>query len=631
MHTSSVRISSVGRSFLVAVTITAAACVAPPAQPARSADQGLASQAAAAAGLQCRHEFTVTTTQDRATVCKLGNCSLREAVMAANACPGRNLINVPAGRYPLTLGNNLGITEEVTIIGAGRETTVVEDVSGWGAFAVQHGGGMDHLSVIRQMTVEKSKFVSCVLVGREVPFDTQPPETVLLLTEARLQNCGSRNQYGGGMRIFKGGYAWLINVDVFGNRALLGGGIANTDGKLEVWQSRFSNNAGTQGGAIYSKGPYSPPQPTTSEDRVIIRDSNFSNNNAVEGPGYTAQGGALHVEWQAVRVTKARFELNAAEHWGGAISLMGTGPATLENVEMWKNRARLGAGGLLADMDLKASKLVAVGNQVIGGDGGGLYLGRDFEVSDALIKENVAEARQTASGAWVGGRGGGVGVMHGGGAMRNATITGNRAREGGGLYNYGFSALFNVTISMNGASQSGGGARNYSGEMWIKNGTIFRNEAPEASALSSFSSYPLLVGPDFPRTYINHTILVAGTAGQVACRDDHFILTGGSDRGLISKGRNLPGDSSCGTIQSTDLSPTSPQLGPLADNGGFAPTHRPAPGSAALDRGANISEPYYNQNGCVPQDARWVTRPQASVLGGQVRCDIGALELTPFE
>ena len=125
--------------------------------------------------------------------------------------------------------------------------------------------------------------------------------------------------------------------------------------------------------------------------------------------------------------------------------------------------------------------------------------------------------------------------------------------------------------------------------------------------------------------------MVAGTAGQVACRDDHFILTGGNDRGLVSKGFNLPGDGSCGTINSTDLSPTGPQLGPLADNGGFAPTLRPAPGSAALNRGASTSEPYYNQTGCAPQDARWVTRPQPSAAGGPVRCDIGALELTPFD
>ena len=109
------------------------------------------------------------------------------------------------------------------------------------------------------------------------------------------------------MRIFKGGYAWLIDVNVFGNHALKGGGIANTEGKLEVWQSRFTNNSGGQGGAIYSEGPYSPPTTTISDDRVIIRDSSFSNNNAVGGLGLMAQGGALHVYWHAVRVTKTRF------------------------------------------------------------------------------------------------------------------------------------------------------------------------------------------------------------------------------------------------------------------------------------------------------------------------------------
>jgi CSLREA domain-containing protein len=608
--------------------ISAVACVASRAETPSPADQGQPSQATAAAALQCRHDLNVTTTQDRANVCAVGNCSLREAVMAANACPGRNLIDVPAGRYQLTLGN-LGITEEVTIIGAGRDATVVEDVRGWGAFAVQHTGGIDRLSVIRQMTIENSSSSPCVVVGQFVTSGTPPPEAVLLLTEARLQRCRSRSQYGGGMRIFKGAYAWLIDVDVFGNQALLGGGIANVDGKLEVWKSRFSNNAGTQGAAVYSQGPYSPPRPVTTGDMVIIRDSSFSNNSAVNAPGWGAQGGALHVQWSAVRVTNTRFEFNVADRYGGAISLWGTGPATLENVEMWRNRARLGAGAILADMDLKASKLVVVGNEVLEGDGGGLYLGKAFEVSDALIRENVAVARQSANGYWYGGRGGGVAALQGQGEMRNATITGNRAREGGGYYNYGFSALFNVTISMNGASLSGGGARNYAGQMWIKNGTIVNNDAPEASALSSFSSYPLQVGPDFPRTYINHTILVAGTAGQNACRDDHFILTAGAERGLVSKGHNLPGDFSCGTIDSTDLFPTNPQLGPLANNGGFAPTHRPAPGSAALDNGATISEPFYNQTGCAPEDARGVARPQASFSGGPVRCDIGALELTP--
>jgi hypothetical protein len=97
-----------------------------------------------------RHEFVVTMTPDRAAVSVVGDCSLREAVMAANACSGRNLIDVPAGRYQLTLGSALGITEEMTIIGTSRDSTVVEDVSAWSAFAVQHDGGIDHSNVIRQ-------------------------------------------------------------------------------------------------------------------------------------------------------------------------------------------------------------------------------------------------------------------------------------------------------------------------------------------------------------------------------------------------------------------------------------------------------------------------------------------------
>jgi hypothetical protein len=329
-----------------------------------------------------------------------------------------------------------------------------------------------------------------------------------------------------------------------------------------------------------------------------------------------------------VRITNTRFDLNTADNYGGAISLWGTDTATLENVHVEKNRARWGGGGIFADTDVKASKLTVTANEVLDGDGGGLYLQKTFQVSDALIMGNVAGAQQQKNGYWHGGRGGGI-VVYGQGEMRNTTISSNHAREGGGYYNYGFSALFNVTVSGNGASLSGGGARNYWGEMWIKNGTIVNNTAPEASALSSFSSYPLQIGPDFPRTHINHTILMTGAAGQDVCRDDHFFLTSGADRGLISSGHNLAGDFTCGTIDPTDLFPQDPQLGPLTDNGGFAPTHRPALFSPPLDNGATVAEPFYNQTGCALEDARGVTRPQPSFLNGPARCDIGALELTP--
>jgi hypothetical protein len=82
-------------------------------------------------------------------------------------------------------------------------------------------------------------------------------------------------------------------------------------------------------------------------------------------------------------------------------------------------------------------------------------------------------------------------------------------------------------------------------------------------------------------------------------------------------------------LRNERLSPNQIIFQVRPDNGGFAPTHRPAPSSPAVDNGATISEPFYNQRGCVPEDARGVARPQASSSGGPVRCDIGALELTP--
>jgi len=60
-----------------------------------------------------------------------------------------------------------------------------------------------------------------------------------------------------------------------------------------------------------------------------------------------------------------------------------------------------------------------------------------------------------------------------------------------------------------------------------------------------------------------------------------------------------------------------PLLGPLQDNGGFAPSMLPAPGSAAVDAG--------NAAKCPAFDQRSVSRPQGP------QCDIGAVELQPQE
>jgi CSLREA domain-containing protein len=63
------------------------------------------------------------------------DCSLREAIKDANDHSGHDIINIPAGTYVLDLTGSgddtnatgdLDITDDVTINGAGEETTIID-------------------------------------------------------------------------------------------------------------------------------------------------------------------------------------------------------------------------------------------------------------------------------------------------------------------------------------------------------------------------------------------------------------------------------------------------------------------------------------------------------------------------
>src|SRR3954470_19895017 len=63
------------------------------------------------------------------------DCSLREAIVAANGSPGADVITLPAGTYTLTIGGagedaaatgDLDITDGVTVNGAGAATTTID-------------------------------------------------------------------------------------------------------------------------------------------------------------------------------------------------------------------------------------------------------------------------------------------------------------------------------------------------------------------------------------------------------------------------------------------------------------------------------------------------------------------------
>src|ERR1051325_9972957 len=82
--------------------------------------------------------FTVTKTADTNDGVCDADCSLREAISAANANPGADTITLPAGTYTLTLANAGGANEDndatgdldvngsLTINGAGSASTIIQ-------------------------------------------------------------------------------------------------------------------------------------------------------------------------------------------------------------------------------------------------------------------------------------------------------------------------------------------------------------------------------------------------------------------------------------------------------------------------------------------------------------------------
>jgi hypothetical protein len=118
-----------------------------------------------------------------------------------------------------------------------------------------------------------------------------------------------------------------------------------------------------------------------------------------------------------------------------------------------------------------------------------------------------------------------------------------------------------------------------------------------------------------PGVKIANSIVSGGTgsAGTANCSSP-----------LESQGFNLESSNECGFTATGDQTNTDPQLGPLQDNGGPAPTMAPAMGSPAVDKGSAFG---------LTTDERGLTRPvdlpdvPNSTAPGADGSDIGAVEL----
>jgi len=277
--------------------------------------------------------ITVTTTTDELN--SDGDCSLREAVQAANtdaavdACAAGNgvdIIALSANTYTLSIPGagedanatgDLDITSAVGIVGVGSASTTIDGggidrvlhvLSGTLAatdLTIQHGRAGSGAGILNDATV----ILIDSSVTENTSYDADSPAGGILnngflaLTDSTLTGNSSAGSGGG---IGNYGTLSVTNSTLAGNSAAaLGGGIDNR-GTLTVLNSTFSENSALSGGAIGNLG------------MTTITNSTFAANSADEG------GGINNKSEGTLTVTNSTLSGNSAATFGGAIINGGT-------------------------------------------------------------------------------------------------------------------------------------------------------------------------------------------------------------------------------------------------------------------------------------------------------------------
>lgn len=311
--------------------------------------------------------INVTTTADDLT--NNGNCTLREAIIAANtdtavdACPagsGADTINLPAGNYTLSIaGKNdeagatgdLDINGDLTIVGAGW-TTIID------------GNDLDRV------------------------FDVHDGQVTLKLLH--VTDGGNNPGHGGGIQIVNGSLT-LELVQVTSSQSNgLGGGIRVTGAttSVTILHSRIIDNTAAEGGGgVYSSRPLTIVNSTIADNQgsygggiansfgeAIILNSAITSN---KGTTATSGGGGIYSSGDTTIVNSTISGNSTNRASGGGLTQLATGTSGLHNVTITNNTVDL--------------------NQENNYNGGGVYVGGDAEVilANSIIAGNVDNSTNT--------------------------------------------------------------------------------------------------------------------------------------------------------------------------------------------------------------------------------------------
>lgn len=394
--------------------------------------------------------FTVDVTNDENDgSCAPGDCSLREAIIAANGNGQADTITLGSGTYDLSIAGtgedagatgDLDITAPLTITGQGPDQTIID------------ANGIDRALGINLISPPGTVVISGVTIinggassgGGILNMDAD----VILVNTVISNNISS--VYGGGMSVV-GGSVTLNETQILSNTAVQrGGGVyvyAPSSGNTFFTQnndSLIAYNHATQasagsGGGVYLDGRSSG---------ILSGGQIFS--NTAEG-----DGGGLYVFQGTVTLNGGQILSNTAGQDGGGI-FIDEGNATLSDGEIRGNQANVGGGVYVYD---STATFTQTGDSEIAynktaqttTNGGGVYVNYGHAtLSSGQIHHNTA------------GQGGGLFIFYGNATLNGGQILSNTANnDGGGVYVDNTTAAFTQTgaslIAYNTGTANGGG------------------------------------------------------------------------------------------------------------------------------------------------------------------------------
>ena len=471
-------------------------------------------------------ELVVTTADDELNAD--GDCSLREAVQAANTnaavdrcaaglADGDEITFESAFTITLSLGELL-LTDDVSIDASDVGTVTIDGAGDSRIFDVDAAGGAG--------SAQGVAFTSLALRNGDSRANSSAPDaggavdlkagsaatftdvdvtdsvagvngggihgaggaTVVVTTTDGGSSTISGNEAQGAMAGMGGGGVWNAgsttisgDVTVSGNAATgtagSGGGVFNSGGTLSIDGATISGNtANRAGGGIEDAG-----------GTVVLTGVSVTGNSiATAAPG---NGGGLHSGGGDVTVNGGLFEDNTAVEGGGlwsngtlAIGSDDGGPTRITGNTATGAAADNGGGGLYAETGATVTVTGAAidGNLATGasGSGGGLFVADGASISMTLGNVSGNEANRA---------GGGAEVATGGTlTLSQVTVSGNslpgaNPGNGGGVHvgGTGAATVSQSTVSGNSAAQGGGLWNSGSGTLDVSNSTVSGNSATD--------------------------------------------------------------------------------------------------------------------------------------------------------